>query len=172
MSSAETASLYPIPQIADLMNTPDELRARRQWVPWKLARRKDRKTGEPCWDKIPYTIAGKRASTTDQETWCSFEEATEALQSEGSGFRGVGFVFSTGDQYTGIDLDGCRNPESGGLEEWAEQIVLKLDGYVECSPSGSGVHIIVRGKVPRPRKTKRIEAYSAERFFTMTGRVL
>lgn len=153
------------------MNIPDELRARRQFVPWKLEKRRT-KSGETKWDKVPYQPGGGFADTTDLMTWCGFDEALETLEGGKHAFRGIGFVFSSADPYTGIDLDDCRNPATGELEEWAEQIVRKLDGYTELSPSGKGVHIIVRGKVPKPRNTKRIEAYSAERFFTMTGRIL
>lgn len=166
MSSAELASLYPIPKQAELLNTPDELRVRRQWVLWKLKRRNER------WDKVPFMPDGSPASHSDALTWSTFEEVTEALHAEGSGFRGVGFVFSSGDPYSGIDLDKCRDPESGEINDWATQIISKLSGYTEISPSGKGVHIIVRGKVPRPANTKQIEAYSVERFFTMTGRQL
>jgi putative DNA primase/helicase len=80
-------------------------------------------------------------------------------------------VFSTGDPYAGADLDDCRNPETGELEEWAAKIVQDLDGYAEVSPSGKGVHIIVRGKAPNKKRGK-VEAYSSERYFTMTGQVL
>jgi putative DNA primase/helicase len=171
MSGAEISALYPIPNQSELMNTPDELRNRRQFVLWKLRKRRD-KSGETKWDKVPHQPGGDFADTTDLMTWCSFEDALEALEEGKHGFRGIGFVFSSADPYTGIDLDDCRDPATGELEEWAKQIVRKLDGYSELSPSGKGVHIIVRGKVQKPRNTKRIEAYSAERFFTMTGRIL
>jgi len=47
-----------------------------------------------------------------------------------------------------------------------------LNSYAEISPSGRGVHIIAKGKTPAPLKRDRIEMYSAERYFTVTGRVL
>ncbi len=132
-------------------NIPEELRRRRQWV-----NRDDR--------KIPQTPGTKRcADSTDSETWRSFEEAIE----DG---RGLGFVFTSGDPFTGIDLDKCRDPETGVVEEWARRIVEDLDGYVEVSPSGTGLHIIVRGKLPAGHNRRgHVEAYSAERYFTMSG---
>jgi primase-polymerase (primpol)-like protein len=172
VSSAEATTLYPVPNAAELENVPDELRARRQWVLWKLKRRKDRSIGEVRWDKVPYTADGAPASHSDLMTWSSFEETTEALHAEGSGFRGVGFVFSSADPYSGIDLDRCRDPESGELEEWAARILAKLGGYAEVSPSGHGVHVIVRAEIPRSVKKSWIEVYSERRFFTMTGRAL
>jgi len=98
-----------------------------------------------------------------------FADALAALQK--GDFDGIGFVFSSGDPYCGIDLDGCSNPETGELAKWAKEIVDDLDGYAEVSPSGRGVHVIMRGKSPSRRRGQ-IEIYSSERFFTMTGRVL
>ncbi len=147
-----------------LDNIPEELRRRPQWVVWKLEERDGDLT------KVPYIAGGVgKAKSTDLTTWRTFEEAVQALET--GRYNGVGFVFCSGDPFAGIDLDKCRNPETGGLEEWAAEIVEAFDGYAEASPSGTGVHIVVRGKAPN-KKRGRVEAYSSERFFTMTGRVI
>lgn len=157
--NAEPANIVEL-----LDNIPEELRRRPQWLVWKLEER----DGKPT--KVPYIAGGVgRASSTDSETWRSFDEAVAALQT--GRYDGVGFVFTSGDPYAGVDLDGCRDPETGVLEQWATEIVRNLDGYAEVSPSGKGVHIIVRGKAPN-KKRSRVEAYSSGRYFTMTGRVL
>ena len=143
---------------------PEELRQRHQWVVWKLEER----DGKPT--KVPYIAGGGgKASSTDSLTWRSFEEAVQALET--GRYNGIGFVFSSGDPFAGIDLDKCRDPETGALEEWAEKIVEDFGGYAEVSQSGTGVHIIVMGKAPNKKRGK-VEAYSSERYFTMTGRVL
>ncbi len=145
-------------------NIPEELRYRHQWLVWKREKRGDDIT------KVPYIAGGVgKANTTDMMTWRTFDEAVAALQT--GRYDGLGFVFSSGDPYAGVDLDNCRNPETGELEEWAAGIVEDLDGYAEVSPSGKGVHIIIRGKAPNKRRG-RVEAYSSERYFTMTGVVL
>jgi primase-polymerase (primpol)-like protein len=157
------AKANPLPEIS-IGNIPEELRRRPQWVVWKLEKR----DGKPT--KVPYIAGGVgKASSTDSLTWRSFEEAVNALQT--GRYDGIGFVFSSGDPFAGIDLDGCRNPETGELEDWAAMIVADFGGYVEASPSGTGVHIIVRGKAPN-KKRGRVEAYSSERFFTVTGEAL
>lgn len=139
-----------------LENIPEELRRRRQWVVHK--------------DKIPHIAGGVgKADTTDLMTWRTFEEAVQALES--GRYDGVGFVFSSGDPFAGVDLDKCRNPETGELEGWAAEIVASFGGYAEATPSGTGVHIIVRGKAPNMKRGL-VEAYSSERYFTMTGRPL
>ena len=145
-------------------NIPEELRRRTQFVVYKIEKRNGKDT------KVPYIAGGVgTASSTDSETWRPFDEAISALRT--GRYDGIGFVFSSGDPYAGIDLDDCRDPATGELEDWAEEIIRDLDGYAEISPSGKGVHIIVRGKAPNKRRG-RVEAYSERRFFTMTGRVL
>lgn len=152
------------PEQHQFENIPEELRRRPQWLVWKLEERDSKPT------KIPYIAGGVgKASSTDSETWRSFDEAVVVLKT--GRYDGIGFVFSTGDPYAGIDLDDCRNPETGELEEWAAKTVQDLDGYAEVSPSGTGVHIIVRGKAPNKKRGK-VEAYSSERYFTITGQVL
>ena len=147
-----------------LENIPEELRRRPQWVCWKLEKR----DGKPT--KVPYIAGGGgKASSTNSLTWRSFEEGVQALET--GRYNGIGFVFSSGDPFAGVDLDDCRDPETGELEEWAAKIVEAFGSYAEVSQSGTGVHIIVMGKAPNKKRGK-VEAYSSERYFTMTGRVL
>ena len=141
---------------------PDELKIRPQWVNWRLEKR-----GGDL-PKVPYTPGtGRRASSTDLMTWGTFEEAIEILDR----YDGVGFVFSSGDPYTGIDLDGCVEQGTGEVRQWALEIVRYFDSYTELSVTGTGVHIIVRGDIPN-RRTDKIEVYSSKRFFIMTGHML
>jgi putative DNA primase/helicase len=143
---------------------PEELKIRPQWVVWKAV-------GERP-EKIPYSAkSGRKASTTDLLSWCSFDEANEALRS-GQQYSGLGFVFSSGDPFTGIDLDGCMDPQTGEVAAWAMEIVRYFHSYTELSATGTGIHIIVKGlKVPNRRKDK-VEVYSSKRFFTLTGHLL
>jgi putative DNA primase/helicase len=142
-------------------NVPEEMKARPQHIVWRAVGEKP--------TKIPYSPrTGRKASSTDLMTWSTFEEAMEAYRS--GNYDGVGFVFSSGDPYTGIDLDDCVD-ERGDIAPWALEIVRELDSYTELSATGTGLHIIVRGKVPNRRKGK-IEVYSTERFFTVTGHLM
>jgi len=69
----------------------------------------------------------------------------------------------------GVDLDNCRDPLTGRIEPWALEIVEKLDSYTEISPTGTGLHILIRGVLPRAVKTDRVEIYWEGRYFTYTG---
>jgi putative DNA primase/helicase len=143
-------------------NIPKELKARPQWVVWKAVGEKP--------DKIPYSARdGLKASTTDLMTWSSFEEAHEAARTDE--YDGLGFVFSSGDPFTGIDLDNCVDTQTGELAGWALEIARYFDSFTEFSASGRGLHIIVRGDVPNRRKDE-VEVYSSKRFFTMTGHII
>jgi putative DNA primase/helicase len=127
----------PLPLPVSVDGVPAELKKRPQWVNWKYA--KDEK-GK--WTKHPYNPrSGCRASSTDLLTWSNFEQVIEAY--EASDYDGIGFVFSSGDPYSGVDLDGCRNLETGDIERWAAEVIEGLDSYTELSPSGTGVHIII-----------------------------
>jgi len=142
-------------------NISEELRFRPQWVVWKAVGDKP--------DKVPYSARTRRkASSTDLLTWSTFEEALEAY--ENGDFAGLGFVFSSADPYTGIDLDDCVDAD-GEIAGWALEIVRYFDSYTELSATGTGLHIIVRGNVPNRRKGD-VEVYSSKRFFTVTGHVV
>jgi putative DNA primase/helicase len=92
---------------------------------------------------------------------------------ESGDYEGVGFVFCSADPYVGIDLDHCRDPETGEIEEWAREIIEGFEfKYVEASPSGEGVHVITRGVRKQGVNTERVEIYGQNRFFTKTGEIL
>jgi putative DNA primase/helicase len=87
-----------------------------------------------------------------------------------NGFQGIGYVFSPQDDYAGVDLDHCRDLETGEIEPWARANIDRLQSYTEKSPSGTGLHILIKGKVPTGGNKKgKVEMYSQGRFFTMTG---
>ena len=144
---------------------PQELRDRPQWVTWRMVQR----TGGSKPTKIPHNPrTGNAASTTDSSTWAPFDVALAAyLADKGDG---IGYVFSPDDPYTGIDLDKCRDIDTGKLADWAKDIVARFATYTELSPTGSGLHLIVLGKLPKNGRRKGlIEMYSEARFFTITG---
>ena len=150
-------------------NIPEPLTERPQWVCWRREIRNDKPT------KVPYTPGTeRRASSTDLLTWRTFREALEAYEAALPPYDGIGFVLSSADPFVGIDLDDCRNRQTGEVEPWAQKIISDAsEGYVEASPSKTGVHIIVEGRV-RDGGIRRgpVEMYSRDRFFTITGEVL
>jgi putative DNA primase/helicase len=164
----ETTSEKPQPLSVDPDGIPEYLKIRPQWVVWKYELRK----GE--WTKAPYSATTfERASVTDLMTWTTFDDAWAAWNVEEQ-FDGIGFVFCSGAPFVGIDLDKCRNLETGEIEPWASEILERFEvvEHLEVSPSGTGVHLITRGKLRVGTNRAGIEIYGQERFFTITGRLI
>ena len=146
-----------------------ELMGRPQWVAWRYkdvtaADGTKKKTKPPVNPKI-----GGGASHSDPATWGTYAQARVFAMSRK--MAGVGFVLTDDDGFTGVDLDKCRNPETGELEPWAAEIVALAETYTEVSPSGAGLRLIVRGKVEATVKCDpaHVEIYKSQRYLTVTG---
>ncbi len=171
-------TLVPLPngrfRTVYLQGIPYELRAEPRWVVWRYEER----DGKPT--KVPYSaLTHRRASTTDPADWTSFDLAAEYLLRRRL-HDGLGFVL--GDGWAGVDLDGCRDVETGELHQKAREIITALDSYAEVSPSGTGIKVFVRGTLPPGRRKVEkvfgagehhgIEMYDSGRFFCVTGLTL
>lgn len=153
---------------------PQTLRDLPQWILWKHIVRDGKDT------KLPVQIDGKPAESDNHETWKSFDAILPWIDDE----HGPGFVFSPDDGLCGIDLDGCRDPKTGTVADWAREIMLTMNTYSEVSPSQTGVKLFLFGAMPNgigrrqnkiPGATKigskapQIELYDRGRYFTVTG---
>lgn len=160
-------------------NIPHEMRAYKSWVLWRLEFRPPMaKPTKPLYIAAP---GGHKANVMDATTWRTFDEALAApLTCTGAvdpsrpisetGFSGIGFVFSQADPYSGIDLDDTHGDQEAYDRQQA--IFRDANSYTELSPSGQGVHIIVKGTVPTGKRRACIEVYSEGRYFTMTGNAI
>lgn len=158
---------------------PEELKNLAQWVCWRL---QTASKGKPT--KVPYQPNGRNASTTDKSTWAPFETCFNAYK-DGKGFDGIGFVLSNEDPFCIIDLDYHAQEDEKPvfqnelLEPWARKIIMKFESYTEISPSGNGVHIVIKGRKPikegegpRSKSGKdQIEIYDSVRYLAFTGDV-
>lgn len=142
---------------------PAELKALPQWVGWSHEEMQTPVGSR--FAKVPYSLQnGARASTRDPETWAPYSFCAS--------YENVGFVFTPDDPYAGIDLDDCLDPATGHLSFVARVVVKHLESYTEVSPSGRGVKVFVRGRIPGARRQNRrlgVEMYDSSRFFAMTG---
>jgi hypothetical protein len=127
--------------------------------------------------KIPHYVdgtprRGKLDSVDDIAQLATFDDALSALAAG----RGAGLGFALGDGWQGIDLDDHRDPDTGALSALATRIVDECSAYTEASPSGRGLHILGHGEpfeaIAASATEHRIEAYSAGRYFTVTGHAL
>ncbi len=148
-----------------LPNALQELAPLAQWVCYK--------------DKIPKNpFTGANAKSNDPATWSDYSTALRALQT--GNYDGIGFQFGVYEAGTlriaGIDLDHVVRAD-GTLEPFALKIVEEMNSYTEYSPSGTGLHILCRVKLPAIGNKKgledgcAIEMYNHGRYFTITGRV-
>lgn len=147
-----------------LSNIPDELKQLDNWCVWKFENRNGKRT------KIPFNAeTGEFAKSNDKSTWSSYETAVNA-----EGVDGIGFFFEP--PYLGIDIDDIdddlhRFKQGDKLDNIVSEFNEAFKSYTEVSPSGNGLHIIVKGKIPGSRRRKgNIEMYDSGRFFTMTGK--
>ena len=141
---------------------PAALRALPNWVCWGWAEK-------PL--KMPINpLTGCGAKAGYPETWGTFEQAFRHV--ELGTCKGVGFEFVDGGGLVGVDLDHCLDRSSGkATSPFACEAIRAFHSYTEVSPSGSGLHIICRGKLPGPGiHRKKIEMYDSGRFFTVTGK--
>ena len=154
------------------LNIPGELKSYHQWVVWSQEQSMGKKTR-----KIPYSpVTGKKVKTTldDSANWGTVEEAIQAFNNSKGKFDGIGFIFSAEDPFVGVDIDHCM--ADGAPSALAREIIEKLQSFTEVSPSGNGLHIIVKGKKPGTRckrklgENQEIEVYDKERFFIVTGK--
>jgi len=146
-----------------LVAVPDELKALPNWVCYRMEDR----AGQSKPTKVPYSPStSEKAKANDPSTWTDYETCLAAV--ERAEYDGIGFEFAP--PHVGVDLDGCRDAETGEIREWAQDIIAHLDSYTEARPSGTGVHIIIMGSLPPGRRRMGpVEMYDAARFFTVTG---
>ncbi|PGW64287.1 DNA primase [Bacillus cereus] len=151
---------YKFNQIpAELKNTP-------HWILWRSEVRNGKKT------KVPYQINGEMAQSNNKRSWSTFPTIIKFY--EQGDYDGIGFMFSKDDPFVGIDIDHCI--QEGALTSLAEDVIETVNSYTEYSPSGDGIHIIAKGKLPlkgpgtgRKNVDLGLEVYRHGRYFTFTG---
>ena len=143
----------------NLKNIPKEISTLPQWV----CSRSDSKAPQQASAPFP-------ASSTNPNTWSSFETALNAV-ADGK-YDYLGFVFND-NGIVGVDIDDGYDTD-GFLSPLATDIIGKCKSYTEKSKSGRGVHILLRGNLPFKGKNNRngVEIYKTARYFIMTGDVL
>lgn len=141
------------------------------WCAWKY---RPRQSGKPS--KVPFTPDGDHLSVGSPERWASFE-AVEGAYAAG-GFDGIGLLMPTAKGLVGLDLDGCITTDGEVIDAKQEIVAdfLKLGGYVEVSPSGTGLRQFLKGCRledfgNRGRAGTGLEVYDDEdaRYLTTTG---
>lgn len=149
--------------ILDAKMLPLELRGSDRAVVWNYGNRNGSKL-----TKLPYSPLSPQslAAVDDPATWGSLEQAIELVES--GAVDGVGIVL--GDGLVGVDFDNCIDPVTGEIDPEVYDLIVELDSYTEVSPSGNGLHVLVRGALPPGRRRNgKLEIYDRDRYVTLTG---
>lgn len=157
----------------DLKNIPIELKNRPQWVVWRSIVSNGKIT------KPPYQPANYiyPADVNNPTTWASFEQAVGCWQANPNEVHGIGFVFTEADEFFGIDIDDENKVAPEVIEirrQLVNEILSRTTSYTEISPSGKGIHVIGKGKLPsegRRSSPLQVEIYGQGRYFTITGNI-
>ena len=147
-------------------NLPAELLGLHQFVIWFEEEREEKRTKVPA---APWrTGHWGAASPTDPTNWTDFDTAVKYASKRE---YGVGFCLREGGGIAGFDLDDCIGAD-GKISEFASEVIRKANSYTEISPSGRGIRIITKGKLPAVIRNREhgIEVYDRDRFLTLTGR--
>lgn len=108
---------------------------RPRWWLWQARRRTSGKLA-----KVPVRVDGAALiphAPSDSRAWRSWAE----VRSDFLAGLGDGVGFAPGDGVACLDLDDCLDPE-GVPDALAAELLAALPGYVECSPSGRGLHLL------------------------------
>src|SRR5262245_8743203 len=124
----------------------EELKRIPKWVAWKYEDRGGEKPTKPPIN--PHT--GGYASTSNPSTWGTYEQAVDRARCDG--LAGVGYVLTDDDGITGYDLDHCRDAKTGHIRKWARDVIDQAPTYAEVSPSGTGIRLLARSKIPNTIK--------------------
>ena len=134
-------------QIDPYPNVPAELKQHTGWLTWKGGT-----------DKQPFQSGTSiPASTSNPQHLVSYDTAVQNIQ-KGLGYPHLGFV--PAHPIFGLDMDSCRDPETGELQGWAIELLKLLpETYTEVTPSQGGLRPWIKiSNVDRKKTTFKIDA--------------
>jgi P4 family phage/plasmid primase-like protien len=157
---------------------PPELQALPQWITWKAGPAKP----DGKFEKYPSGRDGTGKKWVEPQQWMTFDHAIS--QAQRLGHSGIGIVLPAQTQdglhlvaldFDTVDLSpaGLQAPRWQEIKQWCDQ----LDNpYTETSPSGAGVRMLLKSKLPQKQFTGvnpnggKDEVFSASvRWVTITG---
>ena len=122
--------------------------------------------------KVPVDPSGRAIRDLNSEiSTLTLAEATRAVDARV--VDGIGLQI-LGSGKCGLDFDYCV--VDGEIAQWAVEILERCDSYAEFSPSGTGIHIYMRG-TPKCGDRRQIavgsghiDIFSTKGYLTLTGR--
>ena len=139
---------------------PEEMKKLKRFVGW----REENLNGKVA--KLPFSLIDEKSNGWNiPERWINFNDAKTKNKI-------LGFVLVEEDKVVCIDLDHAIQDEK--LSPMAKEIIEKFIGtYMELSQSGKGIHIFVKGTIPKNLNlsSQGIELYKNNRYIALTGDV-
>ena len=144
-------------------NLPREIKVLPQWVCYNT-----RFDGNKTQKIMISPVTGGFAKSNSPETWSTFYTAYKYMNSHK--MEGLAFVLS--ENYVFIDIDHCI--KNGKISELANKVLTEFPiTYAEKSVSGTGIHILCKGKLPEVSNKRNdelgLEMYDTKRFMCITG---
>lgn len=125
--------------------------------------------------KIPYSANyNGRASSTNPDSWSTFDHVWNKYITSCGQYQGVALFINKDYNLVFIDLDDCI-AEDGSITDHASEILEAFEGeYIERSQSGSGLHVITSGAIPKNFRNDsvHVEMYGDHQFCALTGDAL
>ena len=149
---------------------PIEMKERKQWVAYF----KKEIPGSSHLGKVMVSpITYRHARSNEPSDWTDFYKAKLFLTENGR-MDGLAFVLTEGIVF--IDIDNSIDA-NGRINEIGEKLLKAFpDTYAERSCSGHGIHILMKGKLPKDCMKRNdsigLEMYDTKRFCCITGDVI
>jgi len=144
-----------------------------KWVCWRAVETDEGTRKKPTATDQLEQGAVETAQFKDRDNGKSYTEAIKT----GRGYDildGVQVIIDVStDDFIVIDFDNCVNPDTGKIDPVVRPYLRMSDSYTELSPSGTGLHTIVRGHIPNQGWPDPDDAVDGEIFdkyiITVTG---
>jgi len=129
-------------------------------------------------DKSPHSpLNNEEGASNKPHLWGTYAQVLAAKKRYSWAYIGVCCAHDAETSLVFFDMDHCID-DAGNVARWARDIVDNLDSYTEISPSGDGLHVIVKASIESDaHATKRRddlpELYqNSNRWLTVTGNQL
>ena len=149
---------------------------------WKWEWKAATKTKPEKWDKPPKTLSGQNTDATNPANWSTYAQCLAAWRNGTVDGIGISLRHVAGlePRLGAFDVDNCRDPNTGTLALYAQNLLEICGSYAEITPSGTGIRIIGLSKAGASLHKKyavgdgvSVEIYrDAKRYITVTGLAL
>ena len=134
------SDVRPTTHQGDLAKLPRALAPlieRPQWAVWRWTQSENGR-----WQKPPFMAMQpeRHASTKDASTWSDYATALDVVRTGKA--EGITYILTEEDPLAAIDLDHCRDFDTGSIDMWAQNFLdTGRNTYSEVTPSGAGCRI-------------------------------